>query len=81
MATSVTTRTVRWWTIPVAVVAILVVLGVGITQVIPADPVKLDPTAAVVIMILAVLVFIGSLTVFFTGLLSADEHGAFGEIY
>lgn len=81
MAAQTTTYHVRWWTIPVAVVAILVVLGVGMTQILPATSRALDSHLAAAIMVFAVLVFIGSLTVFFTGLLSADEHGAFGDVY
>lgn len=81
VATQPPTRAIRWWAIPVAVLGILVVLGVGITQLIPVASPVIDPQVADVIMIAAVLVFIGSLTVFFTGLLNADEHGAFGDVY
>lgn len=81
MAAQTPARTVRWWAIPVAAVAILIVLGVGITQLITVPPPAISNQAAVIVMIIAVLVFLTALTAFFTGLLTADERGAFGDVY
>lgn len=72
-------RSVRWSYIPVAVVAILLVLAVGMTQLIPVESSAFSSGVATFIMIVSVLVFIGTLTAFFMGLLTADESGAFDD--
>ena len=60
-----------------AVPAIVAVLLLAITQVVPSAASRVDPVGVAIAMVVAVLFFLAIVTIAFVQWLSADEHGAF----